>query len=181
MKIAEILTEKHLPLSKQGVKQSFSRYPGLVAVMDPKDFIRLTTTSDKEFNEIFKNNSDYNFVDKFDKDEYQMPFLEVILDSGKIIGHEGRHRAAIIAEHGGTHFPVMVYFYDTKYHLKGHPKYSDYDNHPWTNAAFEIEDMPEVLIGQFNSNIVVPTNKMHIGIAKNASGQTRVSRNPSIK
>jgi hypothetical protein len=40
-----------------------------------------------------------------------MPFLKVQFPSGKIFGHEGRHRAAWVKRSGGTRIPVTIYPY----------------------------------------------------------------------
>jgi hypothetical protein len=39
-----------------------------------------------------------------------MPYLIVEYPSGKVIGHEGRHRAAMVAKEGGTRFPCYLKF-----------------------------------------------------------------------
>jgi hypothetical protein len=105
------------PLRKGVINHARGNYAALVAVMDPRDFIRLTTTNQQEYDQIFKDKfaktvSDYKTGadPEFNKEKYNMPYLIVEYPSGKVIGHEGRHRAAMVAKEGGTRFPCYLKF-----------------------------------------------------------------------
>ena len=114
-----------LPLSKGVMDVARDNYAALIATMHPEDFLALTTTGEEELSHIrnaefapdldaFKAGSDH----RFRPDAYYMPFLRVVLATGKVIGHEGRHRAAMVQRSGGTSFPVSIIFYtDTVYRL----------------------------------------------------------------
>lgn len=97
-----------LPLKKGVIPNARGFYAALVVTMDPRDFIRLTVRSEAEVGRIIENTKvglrDYN------KAEYFMPFLDVNYSDGRVLGHEGRHRAAMIIKEGGTVFPVLIAF-----------------------------------------------------------------------
>lgn len=110
-----------LPLGKNALPNARDRYGALIAVMAPMDFIRLTTTNQTEIDAIFGHQfTTVDIYDKgsasgphgelFQKNQYFMPFLNVLYPSGQVTGHEGRHRAAMIIKAGGTSFPVMLSF-----------------------------------------------------------------------
>lgn len=115
MKATEIF-EKRLPLSKSAYANNRSRKASFVAVMSPRDFIRLTTRNDEAFDSIVKNTKveldQYKSGDnEYHKaDSYFMPFLNVSM-TGKVLGHEGRHRAAMVMKAGGDKFPCTIHLY----------------------------------------------------------------------
>ena len=118
------LEEARLPLQKGAVDRMRSSYAALLVVMDPNDFIRLTTPAD-EIKQIYKDRfalsiSDYETgVDaEFNKSKYNSPWLIVDHATGKVKGHEGRHRAAMVAKEGGTKFPcVLLFRHPTAYEI----------------------------------------------------------------
>jgi hypothetical protein len=105
-----------LPLNKGGVKHARSMYGAMICVMNPADFIRLTTTNEREYQDVlddakvslddFKKGTDPDF----NKSSYNIPFLRVVQETGKVKGHEGRHRAARVLKAGGDKFPCVIYF-----------------------------------------------------------------------
>lgn len=44
-------------------------------------------------------------------DSWEMPFLQVNIDTGRVIGHEGRHRCYILQQKGVKKIPVQLCFY----------------------------------------------------------------------
>jgi hypothetical protein len=104
-----------LPLNKGVMRNARGRRDALLAVMDPMDFLRLTTKNQAEIDSVI------NTVDRsieqyasgqgvYNKTEYFLPYLGVSFPSGHVFSHEGRHRAAMIIKAGGKSFPVTVYF-----------------------------------------------------------------------
>ena len=223
--------DANLPLRKGVLDNVRGNYGALIAVMDPKDFIRLTTTDEQEYEQIFRDKfakvSDYRSGANpdFNLNQYNMPYLIVNYETGKVAGHEGRHRAAMVAKEGGTRFPCYLMFRsgsnafylryerekwlengersepeeveevftdaDAMYNRKEElERLRNEDDHPYwysmfqTNSsvptkmkgsprsqgfdydAWKPEDMPNQLIGQFNSSIVVPKSRIKVGVVK---------------
>lgn len=102
------LYEATLPLAKGSMHRSRHNYGALVAVMNPRDFITLTI--DQTYNEkhLRQDNVKGNYI--YNPDDYNMPFLDVDLLSGKVMGHEGRHRAVWALDNGYDKMTVTIYF-----------------------------------------------------------------------
>lgn len=92
-------------------------YGAFICVMHPMDFLRLTTTKeDGGPQDIIDRTYDStldSFMAKTDDrmrvDWYNMPFLQVRLSDGLVIGHEGRHRAALVIKAGGSKYSCILY------------------------------------------------------------------------
>jgi hypothetical protein len=116
------ILEANLPLRPGVIKNSHGAYGAFVVVMSPYDFLELTTSNEAQLQAI-KNGTDRDRPfpqpdDEYNKDHeglsvtagrFDMPFLYVQFPSGKVTGHEGRHRAAMVHRSGGKSFPVMIY------------------------------------------------------------------------
>jgi hypothetical protein len=76
---------------------------GVVATIDPADFLNATAKGDY-LNIINSEAGDIDYQRLID--EKQTPFLQV--DKGQVIGHEGRHRMAALAKAGYKDVPVIV-------------------------------------------------------------------------
>ena len=76
-----------------------------------------------------------------------MPFLHVDSESGKIYGHEGRHRAAALICAGSNEMPVSIKIRDSEKHKE---KYGYFE------AAYDMkfEDLPEYIHGEFGRGII---------------------------
>src|SRR4051812_47598670 len=105
-----------LPQKKGNARIAASNYAALIAVMDPRVFIRLCVETDQRLADILTT-VDVSLADfragkhtEFNPLMYNMPFLEVFYPEGRVRGHEGRHRAARVLKAGGTKFPVTIYF-----------------------------------------------------------------------
>jgi hypothetical protein len=117
---AEIdIVEKRLPLNRGANRIARAEYAAFFCVMDPMDFIRLTTHNQQEIEKIFGDDfaslEDFRANDserQYRKGDYNPPFLWVYADTGEVHGHEGRHRAAMIARAGGDKFPAMIRLYE---------------------------------------------------------------------
>lgn len=115
----EQLDEKNLPLRKGLVPHMRDQYAALICVMHPDDFLRLTVEDhhhlDRIFNDEFAELEDYKLKSnpRYNVDKYDMPFLHVVQSTGVVVGHEGRHRAAMVHNARGTSFPCMIVFKST--------------------------------------------------------------------
>jgi hypothetical protein len=92
-----------------------NNHDALLVVMNPMDFLKLTTPDDDELQSIIdkvdRSLADYNSgVGEYNKSNYNLPYLNVLWPSGKIVGHEGRHRAAMVYKEGGKSFTATISF-----------------------------------------------------------------------
>ena len=100
-----------------------------VASINPSDFIDLTLSSKtrNKGREIFDTEveGDYGSVmgDRdyiFDlKKGREIPYLSIDMDTGKVIGHNGRHRMRALEKAGATRTPVGIKFYKDEKLYKG--------------------------------------------------------------
>lgn len=128
MKMRDLITIVEgvkLPLRKGSMRQMRERYGAFVVTMRPIDFLRLTTEDqsgidDISSHEFAKNVASYRDGSdpRYNKEQYNAPFLRVSYPSGRVQGHEGRHRAAMIMREGGEVFSCMIIFdSEYEYHL----------------------------------------------------------------
>ena len=116
----ELDERQTLPLKKGANDGARGLYGAFVCVMQPSDFLRLTTDGDEHLAKIHKD----EFTDlqtyaadtdeKYGKSKYNMPFLFIEFETGRVTGHEGRHRAAMVERAGGRSFPCMIVFKETE-------------------------------------------------------------------
>ena len=120
----ELDERQHLPLQKVNDVMR-GNYGAFVCVMQPSDFLRLTTDGDEHLAKIHKD--EFTDLDtytagtdeKYNRTQYNMPFLFIEFETGRVTGHEGRHRAAMVERAGGRSFPCMIIFKETeKWSLK---------------------------------------------------------------
>lgn len=102
-----------LPFKKDSMANSRGRHDALIAVMHPVDFLKLTTNDQAHLDSIIdtvdRTVDQYNSGEsEYNKFEYNIPYLLVSYPSGKVMGHEGRHRAAMVLKSGGISFPVAI-------------------------------------------------------------------------
>lgn len=92
-----------------------------VYMMSPKDFLGLTV--DRPLNQWIQEEKDDTFtVAEYNKFTQAgktiiMPFLDVDIDTGKVLGHEGRHRAAALLADGETSMPVAITLKQNRYSI----------------------------------------------------------------
>jgi hypothetical protein len=79
-----------------------------------------------------------------------MPWLSIDMHTGRVIGHEGRHRAAaLIREHGiESHMDIGIVLYDKTY-----PLYYRSDEN-WKKTYVTWKDVPTKLHGEFRPTSV---------------------------
>jgi len=110
------------------------------AEMHPNDFLLLTTDDAVDLATIKNSAKEVEFYNRAGSIIH--PFIGFDLKTGKLDGHEGRHRAAAVLKSGGTSLPVALYArYDGKYRPDVEPRH-----------------LPRVLKGQF-SGVSVPVSK----------------------
>jgi hypothetical protein len=103
------LFEVRLPLVKGVTKRARAHYGAFVCVMRPEDFLWLTTDTDS-YDYIKRDvEKNYSWEKYLQAPSDQTPFLDIEWDSGKVIGHEGRHRAMMMVQQGGRAFPCIIY------------------------------------------------------------------------
>ena len=121
--------------------------------MDPYDFLKLTTDSSsvgqwiKEEHETTKPLDQYNEW-ATDGTIRVMPFLNINMQTGKVMGHEGRHRAAALMAVHGQEMWVCVFLKKDWYTV-------DKVDGKWLTEA----DIPNVLIGEFKISMVKTDTK----------------------
>jgi len=122
--------------------------------MSIDDFLKLTVSSEEEISKIEEegpktsNIKPYDDVDAsgFSPEEFDLeggfavPFLNVT-PQGKVVGHEGRHRAVLLKKDGATTMPVVL-------QMRGE------------SFAEEHGPAPTSLTGQFNESAVVQVSSI---------------------
>ncbi len=117
------------------------------------DFLRLTITDSNVFNWLeqeaghTKELTEYNQFAKEGK-SIHMPWLDVDIITGRVVGHEGRHRAASVYMADGRYIPVSICLRD-----RGYPVYyrevRRADAYGYEKTFLTHADVPKVLVGQF--------------------------------
>ena len=83
------------------------RTRGFITRMPINEFLELTTRDDAMENKIKAEAPKYS-AQKFDNPETLLPNLTVYPSEGKIVDHEGRHRAAALQAEGAKDMPVVI-------------------------------------------------------------------------
>lgn len=119
-----------------------------IAEMDPKKFLELTTGDELSARAIMQDAQgidDYNrYADE--GSNILMPFLDV--SDEKVVGHEGRHRAASLINAGHDKMPVAFKIKpsaDSELDQMVVQKYGDFG---W-KYGMTFEDMPNMIKGQY--------------------------------
>lgn len=143
------IIEQRLPLTKRAYRRFGGEYPAFIIVLDPHDFVRLTSETDEEIKSIYDRefpmpNDEYVGRGGTEPGRFDMPYLFVEYPTGVIRGHEGRHRAAMVAKQGGKSYPVVVSMreparYEVSYEIMYHPVFD-----PKTGELIEKEDEEKV-------------------------------------
>jgi hypothetical protein len=122
MLLNDLFETASLPLVAKQLPRVRGSYGAFIITMDPKDFLALTTTDEDELRQIqnptrpFPHDREHYAQDRYsgDKDfgRFEIPYLNVRFPSGKIFGHEGRHRSNMVMLAGGKRVPVVIYPYE---------------------------------------------------------------------
>lgn len=135
--------------------------------MNPLDFLRLTTTKPNVFDWIRQEEDDTKSLAEYNKyaatgNAIHMPWLDVDMHTGKVVGHEGRHRAIAVYSADSRQFPVSFCLRE-----RGYPVYyrmeETHEGYPYNRSKKFVtkSDVPTVLVGQFvHREVPIDTSKM---------------------
>ena len=144
---------------------------------DPVQFLSLTVTNHNVYEWIEQELPHTKTVEDYNSYETLMPWLDVDVKTGKVVGHEGRHRAAACVKSKVNRLPVALCLRD-----HGHPLYyrqpfiNENNNPKQLQKVFVTkEDVPKVLVGQFvHRSLLIHPEKMQEFWAKfNASNRLK--------
>lgn len=155
----EARTDRKLIVTPTHIRQMVGNKASGYLTMKPQDFLALTCTSAAE-QRIIQDEAEpleqYNAWAK-SGDNILPPWLEVQISHdadvsfGKVMGHEGRHRAAACIAAGVSLMPVFIWAKDGRTSTyKIHPYPDDKERwHQW--RYIEPSDLPQKLIGQYQA------------------------------
>lgn len=140
--------------------------------MNPLDFLRLTVPTPNIFDWIRQEEKDPHTKTLVEYNQFaaqgksiHLPWLDVDMFTGKVVGHEGRHRALAVYVAGGRKFPVGICLRE-----RGYPVYykevrvqpTEEDPYPFSKKVFMTkENVPPVFVGQFvHREVPVDSSKM---------------------
>lgn len=156
---------KEFKITHEMIKTATSNKCVGYVLLDPKDFLRLTIAT-HDVNRWLEEEKEYTKT----LDEYNgynmrlMPWLDVDIHSGKVLGHEGRHRAAAVIAAGGKTFPVALCLREGGYPLYYRTPYIDVNNSDdqFKKVFLTKNDAPKILKGQYldSVRVHVDTSKM---------------------
>ena len=145
-----------------------------VARMQVNDFLKLTTTSQNEINEIIEEGPLFDGMRQegtvFDPEIADtsvtgaLPSLQ-IKGNGQVVNHEGRHRVALIGQGGGRTVPVFIYFPEGNIEQNiPNPSGQTLQEQGVTFLKNQYQELVRDKYGDFVSNkfvdFVVPLNKL---------------------
>lgn len=103
-------------LSSGGFASSNPDYAqAYITTMNPADFLRMTTVTERGQKAILSETKPLDTEELADNAKRQPIQLNIDEASGKITGHEGRHRAVALSRAGVTEIPVLLFDTSTKY------------------------------------------------------------------
>jgi len=126
-----------------------------LTLMDPYEFLRMTLDSTKDIGSIAldglfnprtqKRETRLNAFDVYTQANPRetFPYLLIGPDTGKILGHQGRHRASVWARQGHEKLPVQLRLA------------------PFVGANGPTAILPNVLKGQFDGSRTLPLSQIH--------------------
>jgi hypothetical protein len=124
--------------------------PSAVVMMNPLDYLKLTTTNQESLDEIVKESHSLEEYNQWiANDEIYLPIWLTIDPTnnpvcGKISGHEGRHRVAAMLKAGETSVEVTLRIKQ----FRGYRWKSDIQ--AWNSYETSFWDLPPTLKGQFS-------------------------------
>jgi hypothetical protein len=159
-----------LLVTNKNIRQAMSNKSIGYFKMSPREFLLLTTRrSPEQWIESEDAEDQIQTVEQYnnwqrDGSSIHMPWLDVTYNGsarGKIVGHEGRHRAAALIQAGWRNedcFPVAVILReDGKSPIYYKTVLTDPDD-PYSGQKqmLDLQDVPARFVGQYNSNVVKP-------------------------
>lgn len=86
-----------------------------ITTMDPADFLRMTTVSESGQNRVLDEATPLDAEKLSENGKRQPIYLIIDEETGKITGHEGRHRSIALSRAGVKEIPVLLFDSATKY------------------------------------------------------------------
>lgn len=133
----------------------------------PADFLKLTCENSLELKSIMDECLTLEEYNQFAREgkSIHMPWLEVSIDGltrsgstvkkvtpGRVLGHEGRHRAAAMVKSGLSHMTVLFWAKE-----RGYSEYKKASKPGGFRDRFlTVDDLPKQLSGEFNPRVHVP-------------------------
>ena len=144
------ITKSDLPIYKKQIYRTLKEdAPTLICLINPKNFIYLTVGNITTKENVMQA-ANISLLE-YTHEHVKIPRLKMFLYSGRIISHDGRHRAAMLIKASKKRFPVFITLYVLQ-KIKGVWKYS-----PIHYPNLSKSDLPDIAIGQF-----LPNRKLRI-------------------
>lgn len=106
-----------LPMNKLQQANAVDEKINWIVDIDPKEFLLLTLSDQTGYYPLMENIDpqplDFYKSEKIQSNISVHPYLKIDKATGKIIGHEGRHRAAAVMKAGGKWYRVGIQFSET--------------------------------------------------------------------
>ena len=117
-------------------------------------FLKLTTSL-RDF-PTYEDLTEGDYIVPFSKYEKRsklhMPWMDILMDDGKLIGHEGRHRAASLLKEGVKTLPVAIRLFNE--HRMPEYRYEWHVDGVRQKRYLGLDDIPTRWINQFGSSYV---------------------------
>ena len=106
--------------SGAGKRQDYAQ--SWITSINPTDFLNLTLMKSNQNRELFDNMpgdygstvNNYDFIEGgLKKEKRQTPYLAIDVETGEVVGHEGRHRMRALEKEGVTYAEIKIEFRDS--------------------------------------------------------------------
>ena len=106
--------------SGAGMRKDYAQ--SWITSINPTDFLNLTLMKSNQNRELFDNMpgdygstvNNYDFIEGgLKKEKRQTPYLAIDVDTGEVVGHEGRHRMRALEKEGVTYAEIKIEFRDS--------------------------------------------------------------------
>ena len=107
--------------SGAGTRKDYAR--AWIARISPTDYLNLTTSERVQDRDVFDqfgsewnenvNMTNYDYLGQLKKSVRQTPYLRIDIDTGEVLGHDGRHRIRALEMNGIESVEIQIEFYDS--------------------------------------------------------------------
>jgi hypothetical protein len=141
-------------LSPSGYASTNPNYAqAYIAKMNPQDFLRMTTATEEGQQRILNEAAplDESSLQQTGRDNPIRLYIDE--ETGKIVGHEGRHRCVALARAGVTNVPVLLFDSTTKYTKQAKDSMTlegqnpDFDDSVMNGNSITLEDVIPLATG----------------------------------
>lgn len=110
--------------SGAGSRKDYARM--WITSINPSDFLNMTLQRENQDREVFDSkirgdygstNSDFDYLSALVNEKRQTPFLAIDINTGEVVGHEGRHRMRALEKAGVQNVDIVVEFRDEDGHI----------------------------------------------------------------